>query len=87
MSNGGEDMTNKVKELKGLIYSKFNSESDLARRLGWTRQKLNKITNGVKEPDITELNELAKILEKPIGDMAQIFLNNKSPNRQQRNTA
>ncbi len=53
-------MDNKVKELKGLIYSKFNSESDLARHLGWARQKLNKITNGIKEPDITELNELAK---------------------------
>ena len=80
-------MDKKVKELKGLIYSKFISESDLARHLGWARQKLNKITNGIKEPDITELNELAKALNKPIGDMAQIFLNHKSPNGQRLNTA
>lgn len=78
----------KIKELRGLIYSKFDSESDMARRLGWPRQKLNKITNGTKEPDITELNELARLLEKPVGDMAQIFLKHVSPNGQQRsNTA
>jgi transcriptional regulator with XRE-family HTH domain len=80
-------MEGKVMQLRGLIYGEFNSESDFARRLGWSRQKLNKITNGVKEPDITELNEMSKLLNKTVGDLAQIFLERKSPNRQQSNSA
>lgn len=81
-------MASKVMELRGLIYAKFNSESDMARHLGWARQRLNKITSGMREPNIAELNELARALEVPIGDLAQIFLNRLSPNgRRSNNTA
>ena len=79
-------MARKIKELRGLIYGKFNSESEMARFLGWPRQRLNKITNGIKEPDVKELNELAITLGKPVGDIAQIFLSHESPNGQQINT-
>lgn len=75
-------MAGKIKELRGLIYGKFDSESDMARVLGWPRQKLNKITNGIKEPDIKELNAIANALEKTVGELAQIFLKQESPNRQ-----
>lgn len=64
----------KVKELRGLIYSKFNSEAEFARQLGWSRQKLNKITNGGKAPNVLELNALAIPLNKSVGEMAEIFL-------------
>lgn len=80
-------MAGKIKELRGLIYNKFDSESDMARFLGWPRQRLNKITNGMKEPDVKELNEIAEALEKSVGDIAKIFLQHESPNGQRNNTA
>ena len=73
----------KVRELRGLIYENFDSEAQFANAIGWPRQRVNKITTGVKEPDIDELNTLAQALHKSIGDMAQIFLRYKSPNGQQ----
>lgn len=77
-------MNQKVKELRGMIYSKYNSESDFANSLGWPRQKLNKITNGIKEPTIEELNQLSIGLDVSVEAMAQIFLRLKSPNEQQK---
>lgn len=72
----------KVRELRGLIYSQYDSETEFANAIGWPRQRVNKITNGTKEPDIDELNILAKALNKSVGDIAQIFLRYKSPNGQ-----
>lgn len=70
----------KVKELRGLIYSQYDSESQMAETIGWERQRINKITNGVKEPDIRELSVLAAALKCSVEDIAQIFLRYKSPN-------
>lgn len=78
-------MANKIKELRGLIYSKYDSEADMAKKMGWPRQRLSKITNGIKEPDVNELNEIAKPLNLSVGEVAQIFLRHKSPNGQQNN--
>lgn len=75
-------MKKKVRELRGLIYSLYDTESEFASELGWERQRLSKITNGAKEPDVDELNVLSKALGKTIDDMAQIFLRHQSPNRQ-----
>lgn len=72
----------KVKELRSIIYRKFDSEAQLSSLLGWKRQKLNKITNGQKEPNLTEINELAIALHMTVEEIAQIFLRNKSPNEQ-----
>lgn len=69
-------------ELKGLIYSKYGKETVLADKLGWTRQRLNKITTGRKTPNIEELNELAQALDEPVDRMMHIFLPKKSPNGQ-----
>lgn len=76
-------MATKVKELRGLIYSKYDSESELAEKIGWSRQRISKITNGVKEPDIDEIAALSKALGKSVGEIAEIFLRYKSPNGQQ----
>lgn len=73
----------KVKALRGLIYERFDHEADLARQLGWPRQRLNRITTGAKEPDIYEARALAESLEVPIDRIVQIFLTDKSPNEQQ----
>ena len=70
----------KIKELRGLIYSHFNSEAALATELGWSRQKLNRITNAEKEPTVRELNLLAGVLNVGVEELAQIFLSHKSPN-------
>ena len=73
----------KVRELCGLIYSKFDTEVDLAHELGWNRQKLNRITNGSREPNLAEAAALAKTLGVSIERVANIFLCYKSPNKQQ----
>lgn len=72
----------KVRELRGLIYSQYDSETEFANAIGWPKQRVNKITGGVKEPNIDELNALSKALNVSVGEMAQIFLRYKSPNRQ-----
>jgi len=77
-------VSKKIKELRGIIYSKFDSEADMAKAMGWTRQRLSKITNGLKEPDVNELNDMANPLNMTVGEIAQIFLRNKSPNEQRK---
>ena len=72
----------KVSEIRGLIYSKYNTETQLANELGWSKQRLNAITNGVREPDMDEVVALADKLDKPAEEIFLIFLRHKSPNRQ-----
>ena len=72
----------KIIELSGLIHGKYEKEKQLADELGWPRQRLNKIVNGKKEPDLEEVAALAGKLDKSVGDMVCIFLRSKSPNRQ-----
>lgn len=73
----------KVRELRSIIYGKYDSEAEFAQVIGWERQRLSKITNGQKEPNVEELNSLALGLGISVEKVAQIFLNFKSPNRQQ----
>jgi len=77
----------RVRALRGLIYSKYDSESECAKSLGWNRQRLSKITLGQKEPSIDELNSLSGVLDVSVGELAEIFLNNKSPNGQRTDVA
>lgn len=65
----------KMNELRGMIYSHFRTEAECARQLGWTRQKLNYITNGKRMPDIRDVNVLAKALDVEVGKLINIFLN------------
>ena len=68
---------------RGIIHTLYKNEADCARELGWDRRKLNKITTGRKVPTIDELDELARVLNSSIGELAPYFLTNKSPNEQQ----
>lgn len=72
----------KIKELSGLIHGMYNHESDFAKQLGWPRQKLNKITNGMREPDLNDAVEIATALGQPLDYIIDIFLRSKSPNGQ-----
>ena len=77
----------KIYALRSLIYAKYDSEAKLADELGWPRQRLNKITNGTKEPDLDEVKVLAEKLDRPFSDIAFIFLDKKSPNDEQQDSA
>ena len=70
----------KILALSGLIHSKFHTESKMADAMGYSRQRLNKITNGDKEPDLEEVRDIANALDEPFMTVAQIFLDLKSPN-------
>ena len=70
----------KILALNGLIHSKFDTESKMAEYMGWSKQKLNKITNGDKEPDLFEVQDIANALDSSFMTVAQIFLDLKSPN-------
>lgn len=65
--------------LNGMIHSKYKNESEMASALGWTRQRLNIITNGKKMPDLDEAVKIAGALDQPLDTIANIFLGEKSP--------
>ncbi len=71
--NGGEIVESR-NDLRGLIYSKFKSISELASSLGWTRQKATNIVNGVSEPSLSDTDELAKALGINLEEAASFFL-------------
>ncbi len=61
-------------DLRGLVYSRFKSISELASILGWTRQKATNIINGVSEPSLADADELAKALGTNLEETASFFL-------------
>lgn len=75
-------MAGKVKAFRGLIYSTFDSETEFARALGWTRQAVNKLSNGNKQPNLSEIDAMAKVLNVSELELMHIFLANSSPNGQ-----
>ena len=66
-------MSGKVFGLRSLIYGKFETESAFATHLGWQRQRLSKITNGKKTPDIYEAKAIAEGLDVDIDTLASFF--------------
>lgn len=77
----------KIIELRGLIYGKYETETQLANDLGWSKQRLNVITTGRREPDLEEVAALADKLGRSVEEIFYIFLRHKSPNRQHERTA
>lgn len=61
-------------DLKGRIHSKFNSEAEFAKAIGWTRQRLSKITNGHRIPTLLEVDILATALGCSFMDIARFYL-------------
>lgn len=70
---------------KQRIVAKYGSEAEMARRIKWSRQRLNKITNGIKIPDVDEISVMASALGLSISTTAKFFLANQSQNKQQKN--
>ena len=75
-------MSAKVKALRGLIFSKFDSEAEFAQSIGWPRQRLSKISNGKKQPTLHEIDAMSKGLNIQPDQLMGIFLTQKSPNGQ-----
>ena len=71
---GGEDCMKKNLDLKGRIHSKYNSEAEFAKAIGWSRQRLSKITNGHKIPTLFEVDALATALGCSFMDIANFYL-------------
>ena len=69
----------KILALNGLIHSKFDSEAKMADALGWPRQRLNRITNGDREPNLDEVRDMANVLDESFMTVANIFLAKQSP--------
>jgi len=67
----------KILELSGMIHSKYGSEVNMADAMHWSRQRLNKITNCKKVPNLYEVLELANALGTDYMTMAHIFLSQK----------
>lgn len=68
--------------IKGLIYSQYGTEAELARVLGWSRQQLNRLTTGAEAPDLDELAALSERLDTSYNDLIPLFLDIRSQNRQ-----
>lgn len=77
----------KIYPLSSLIHANYPSEAAFAEALGWTKQRLNMITNGKQEPDLYDVKAIAEKLDRPFEEIALIFLNAKSPNDEQVTTA
>lgn len=60
--------------LRGMIYSKYDSMADCARAMGWSRQRLNNLTNGRKKPDVEEAIILADALGTDVATIVKFFL-------------
>lgn len=61
--------------LKQLRMSHKMTQEDLAEKMNVSRQSVAKWENGESVPDIVKCNELAKIFEVSIEDIARIFTN------------
>ena len=76
-------MPKKVREFRSLVFRHFDTEAEFARKIGWNKQKLNKISNGETVPSIADLALMAPELHTSTGILADIFLHYMSPNEQQ----
>ncbi len=67
-------MSMPVNELRSMISTRFQSEAEFARAMGWSKQKMNKITTGKQLPDISELNKMSEMLDVGAPVLLRVFL-------------
>lgn len=67
-------------ELNSLIHGQYPNQSSFASAIGWSKQRLNKIVNGDKQPSIEDVQIIAEGLGVPFMMVCNFFLNKKSPN-------
>ena len=64
----------RIRGLTGLIYEKFKNQTECAKALGWQKQKLNRIVNGISKPDVDDVNALAYVLDKPVNEITGFWV-------------
>ena len=67
-----------INNVRGAVYARFSDIASLARVLGWSRQKLSPIVNGMKEPDLSEVQAMADAMEMEATVLTSFFLELKS---------
>lgn len=64
--------------LRMAIAQKYHSESECARTLGWSKQKLSKTIIGTRHPKISDLSALSEALNMPVGEVIDFFMRQES---------
>ena len=54
---------NEIVTLRGVILSRYKTIGAFAKAIGWKRTKASRIINGVQDPDMTDIQEITKLLE------------------------
>ncbi len=50
--------------LRGAIYTEYPSMAAMADSLGWTRQRLSRIVQGQRVPDVDDVREIRHALKR-----------------------
>lgn len=69
-----------INKVRGAVYARYSDIATLAKKLGWSRQKLSPIVNGKKEPALSEVQAMADALCIEASELASFFLELKSQN-------
>ena len=74
--DGGEIPKKQAKypELEKLIYSKFKTKQQMAKKMGMDYRLLTRIMSGKREPTLYEAQEMSIVLEVPIMTVVNNFL-------------
>lgn len=69
-----------INKVRGAVYARYSDIAALAKKIGWSRQKLSPIVNGKKEPDLSEVQLMADAMDMDASVLASFFLELKSQN-------
>ncbi len=64
----------RLSDLKTCIAMRFDSESEMARLVGWDRNRLNRITTGAKVPSLLDVTILSMALRMTLDEVTAFFL-------------
>lgn len=67
-------MYNHVNNVRGAVYARFRSETELAKRLGWSRAKVSSLISGVREPRAGDVAAMAQAMEMEPESLYALFL-------------
>ena len=67
-----------INKVRGEVYARYKDIATLAKVIGWSRQKLSMFVNGLREPDLSEIQAMANAMEMDVVVLASFFLELKS---------
>ena len=63
----------RMSEFISLIYGKFKNQTECANALGWNKQKLSRIANGISKPDVDDVNDMSVVFEVPVSTITSFW--------------